>query len=105
MKKRKSKSRVGRKKVNLLLLWSKLTERVRKAIVFALRRKGYLTQYLNWEIAAATAPPSELMLMDRDVVRAALRELIATPDAASFHPAAYDALRKLRRPLRIGMGV
>ena len=94
MKKRKSKSRVGRKKVNLLLLWSKLTERVRKAIVFALRRKGYLTQYLNWEIAAATAPPSELMLMDRVVVTAALHE------AAPLYLAAHDAIRKLQRKRR-----
>ena len=75
-----------------------------KVIAYSLCRKGYLTKYLHYFEAAAEGR-NILRLMDRDVVRAALRELIATPDAASFHPAAYDALRKLRRPLRIGMGV
>ena len=77
-----------------------------KVIAYSLYRKGYLTEYLH-HFEAATDPEgrTKLRFMDRDVVRAALRELIATPEAASFHPAAYDALRKLRRPRRIGMGV
>jgi hypothetical protein len=65
-----------------------------KVIAYALYRKGYLTEYLHY-LEAATEGRTKLRLMDRDVVRAALRELIATPDAASFHPAAHDAIRKL----------
>ena len=40
MKKRRPKAGIKRKKENLLLLLPKLTERERKAVVFALRRKG-----------------------------------------------------------------
>jgi hypothetical protein len=94
MKKRRPKARVKRKKGNLLLLLHRLTERERKAVVFALRRKGYLSQYFNWEIAAATAEPAKLLLMDRDVVIAALR------GAAPLYLAAHDAIRQLQRKYR-----
>jgi len=65
-----------------------------KVIAFALHRKGYLTEYPHF-LAAATEGRNKLRLTHREDVRAALRELIATPDAASFHPAAHDAIRKL----------
>jgi len=52
---------------NLLLCARRLNDEDWKAIAFALRRKGYLAQYLNWEIAA-TAARRELLLKDRDVV-------------------------------------
>jgi hypothetical protein len=73
---------------NLMTVWLKLTEREQGAIVFAARRKGYLSQYFTWEEAVAKAVP-EILLVSRDVVICALRE-----DAPSY-PAAHDALRKL----------
>jgi hypothetical protein len=69
---------------NLLTVWLKLTERERKATVFALRR---VTQYRTWE--EATKAIDKVLMLPRDVVIRALRE-----DAPS-DPAAHDALRKL----------
>jgi len=82
-------------KKNLLPFERRLNNEDWKVIAFALYRKGYLTEYLHY-LEAAIEGRTKLRFMDRDVVRAALRELISTPDAASFHPAAYDAIRKLR---------
>ena len=77
---------------NLLLCARRLNDEDWKAIAFALRRKGYLTQYLNWEIAATAC--KELLLKDRDVVIAALRE------AAPLYLAAHGTIRKLQRKRR-----
>jgi hypothetical protein len=54
-----------------------------------MRQKGYLSQHLNWDIAATEAR-QQLMFMNRDKVIAALR------DAAPLYVAAHDAIRKLQ---------
>jgi len=78
----------------MLAFDARLNDEDWKVIAYALYRKGYLTEYLHY-LEAATKGRTKRPYMDRDVVRAALRDLVATPDAASFHPAAHDALRKL----------
>jgi hypothetical protein len=81
-------------RLNMLPFVPRLNDEDWKVIAFAMCRKGYLTKYPHF-LEAATKGRYELWYSDRDVVRAALRELVATPDAASFHPAAHDAIRKL----------
>jgi hypothetical protein len=79
---------------NMLPFVPRLNDEDWKVIAFALCRKGYLTEYPHF-LEAAARGRNQLWFKDRDVVRAALCDLIATSDAASFHPAAHDAIRKL----------
>jgi hypothetical protein len=72
------------------LLLPKLNERELRAIAFALRREGYLSQYFTWDEALAKALP-QILLSSRDIVIPALGE------AVPLYPAAHDALRKLER--------
>jgi len=89
MKKRKPKSRVKRKKVNLLPLMPKLTETDLQNIALAMRRKGYLTDYLHFGHAAKSMA---IPFLDLEEVIAALHE------AAPTYPAVLDTLRKLEGP-------
>ena len=75
--------------MNLLTYERRLNDEDWKAIAYALRRKGHLAQYLNWEIAATKARP-QLSYVNLDYVIAALRE------AAPVYRPAHETIRKLQ---------
>lgn len=81
---------------NLLLLARRLNDEDWKAIAFAMRCKGHLTEYLHFQEAAIEGRPQLMYCYDVNVVLAALRE------AAPLYPAAHDTIRKLERKRRKG---
>jgi hypothetical protein len=77
---------------NLMLLLPKLTEKDRQNIAKAMRRKGYLADYLHYGHAAKAF--DKLAILNRKKVIAALYE------AASTYPEVLDTIPKLQRKCR-----